>query len=86
MTEEAGIGNGDKLEKRQREKNKIGEEGKQKKKQDQGGGGGKQGGKVMGEEETDNKKQKQMSLYHHLSGKGLSNAWAPPLKNGQALN
>lgn len=40
----------------------------------------------MGQEEIDNKKQKQMSLYHHLSGKGLSNAWAPPLKNGQALN
>lgn len=38
MTEEAGIGNGDKLEQRQREDNKIGEEEKQKKKQDQGGG------------------------------------------------
>lgn len=34
----------------------------------------------MGEEETDNKKQKQMSLYHHPSGKG------PHREECQALN
>lgn len=34
----------------------------------------KKEGKVMDRVETDNKKQKQMSLYHHLSVKGLSNA------------
>lgn len=40
----------------------------------------------MGIEETDKKKQKQMLFYYHLSGKGLSNSWAPPLMNDQALN
>lgn len=70
---------------RDREKRiKLGK--KESKRRSKTGGRGGQGGKVMGEEETDNKKQKQMSLYHHLSGKGLFNAWAPSLKNGQALN
>lgn len=49
MTEEAGIGNGDKLEKRQGEENKIGEEEKQKEKQGQGER--KRTGRVMGKED-----------------------------------
>lgn len=37
----------------------------------------KRKGRVIGKKETD-KKQKQMSLYHHLLDRELSNAWAHP--------
>lgn len=43
-------------------------------------------GKAMERKEMDKKKQKQMSLNHHLSGKGFCNAWTPSQLNTRALN
>lgn len=88
MREEEGIGNEDRLEKRGK-RIKLGRKKSRRRSRYKKRPGGEKKckkGRVMGIEEIDNKKQKQMLFYHHLSGKGFSNSWAPPLMNDQALN